>query len=317
MVRISVVVLNYNGARYLREALESLSDMEYDSYEVIVVDNGSEDDSLQVAGDFDVQIIETGKNLGFSRANNMGAAASRGDFILFVNNDMKFDRSLLSAMVNVIGSDDVIFAVDCTQFDFEGIRYLHGARLLAPGSPIESFWPFVKEIQKYDVTKPVETPWGCGSNLMVRRWMFDRLGGFDPTFFLDYEDLDLCWRAWLRGWRTVFIPHTNTYHVVGGDSSTLAFCASNWRTLSGEKNLQRFFMKTMPKKMILELAFGRLLRAIGAVMLLRPAYVRILLLSFLSNLRSLPEILIQRRQILENAELSSEEIIARFWSSDS
>jgi GT2 family glycosyltransferase len=316
MVLVSVVVLNYNGARFLQQALESLAELDYDSYEVVVVDNGSEDESLEVAGRFDARVIETGRNLGFSKANNLGAAEAKGDFILFVNNDMRFDRSLLSAMVEVIRSDDGIFAVDCRQLDWDGHRPIHGARRFRPGSPIEPFWPFLKEVQKFDVGGPVDTPWGCGSNLMVRRWMFHSLGGFDPTFFLDYEDLDLCWRAWLRGWRSVFVPHTKTYHFVGGDTADVASRSVHWRALSGERNVERFFLKTMPKKMLLQVAFGRVLRAIAALILLRPTYVTILFLSSLSTLRSLPEILIQRREILESAKLSSEDIIARFWSSD-
>ncbi len=315
MVRVSVVVLNHNGARFLQQALKSLLELDYDSYEIIVVDNGSRDDSLEVADKFGVRVIETGANLGFSKANNLGAAASRGDFTLFVNNDMKFDKSFLSLMVQVISDDERIFAVDCTQLNWDGSRPIHGPRYFGSGSPIEPFWPFLREIQRFDATFSVETPWGCGSNLMVRRSMFESIGGFDPTFFLDYEDLDLCWRAWLRGWRTVFVPQAKTYHAVGGDSTNIESSFIHWRALSGEKNVQRFFLKTMPKQIILQVAFGRILRATATLMLFRLGYVRILLHAFLSNLRSLPEILLQRQLILANAELSSEDIIERFRAS--
>lgn len=312
MVQVSILVLNYNGASMLREALESLLQINFGPYEVIVVDNGSQDDSLAVASEFDVRVIETGANLGFSKANNLGVDAAEGDYVLFVNNDMRFDREFVTPLVEVLDGDPTIFAVDSKQFDWEGHQPIHGARRWERGSPIEAFWPFRREVQLFDPAGPTFTPWGCASNLMVRKWMFEELGGFDPTFFLDYEDLDLCWRAWMRGWGTVFVPRSLTYHDVGKGSSNVTTPRTLWRGISGEKNVERFFLKTMPSRILLQIAFGRVLRSLGAIFSLRLGYLGVLAPAVLATIGSLPDILRERRAIQASAAVRSDEIISTF-----
>lgn len=246
---IDIVVLNYNGARHLPACISSLQGQTYPALRILVADNGSRDGSTRVAKEHGVEVLEVGANLGFSRTNNRAAHLCDGELVFFVNNDMRFDRRCVEELVATFETHPGLFAADPKQMDWEGSKVVHGRTRISHGG-LGSWFPLVS----VDYTAPSRgtclVPWGCAGSLMVDRRKFLALGGFDETFFLDCEDLDLCWRAWMRGWATVFVPEALVYHRVGATAASIEPGETptgipEWRSVGLEQNFLRFVIKTM------------------------------------------------------------------------
>jgi hypothetical protein len=261
---VTAVVLNYNGAHLLPDCLSTLAGQDWPALEVLVVDNGSLDDSEAVSRAHHARWLPLGANLGFSRANNLGAAEAKGEWLFVVNNDMRFTPECVSRLGRVLAGDDTLFAVDPTQLDWDGTRVIHGQTRLQPGTFRDTVIPPFAVASTGQAAGPVEVPWGCAGSLLVRRDRFEALGGFDPTFFIDFEDTDLCWRAWRRGWRTLYVPDAVLHHKVGmsGDEHRhLVRGAARdrlprfWfrRRVSYHTNLMRFALKCLPRATALRL----------------------------------------------------------------
>jgi GT2 family glycosyltransferase len=243
------VVLNRNGAALLRECLPSLREQDYPRLEIVVVDNGSTDESQAVAEKFGAVFVALGRNTGFAVGNNRGADTGSGEYLFFVNNDMRFRPNCVRRLATVLDGDTDMFAADAKQWDWEGRRLLHGGPALVPSRRLPTVLPGLKYETVFRPDEALEVPWGSAGNLMVRRGMFEALGGFDETFFLDVEDMDLCWRAWLRGWKTVYVPTAEVFHRHAA-TAAMEFngtdpTRSRVRQASGIRNYYRFVAKTM------------------------------------------------------------------------
>jgi GT2 family glycosyltransferase len=125
-----------------------------------------------------------------------------------------------------------------------------------------------------------------GAAMLVRRSMFSDLGGFDETFFMEWEDLDLCWRGWLRGWRTVYVPDAVVRHRVGAVTTE---AVRPRRSASSHHNLMRFALKCLPATAAARVIAGELLRL--------PAHPRAVALGLAATVAELPAIARERRRI--------------------
>lgn len=317
---VSVIVLNCNGAEHLPACLESLYVQNYPALEIIVADNGSTDNSKEVSARYaGVLFIDLGGNLGFARGNNAGAHKASGDFLFFVNNDMRFPPDLICTLVGVITQDDSLFALDVRQMSWDGERVVHAAVRFKEGRIRGGICPFIDVVQ-VNVRDCVPVPWANGANFFCRRDMFVALGGFDEAFFIDYEDVDLGWRAWLRGWRTLYVPWAFCFHKVaafykasGGRGDGEVWGRNYRRSLSGERNKVRFVMKTMGFKTNRWMMIRNHLLAIHNLTRghVRTAFV--LLCAWWVNILRLRDNLKERRAILASAQCSSQELIQRFY----
>ncbi len=211
---LSVVIINWNGARFLPRCFQSLRKQTLRDYQVILADNGSTDESLTLTRkDYpEVDIVEMGENRGYAEANNRAAAVSCATYILFLNNDTHLDPQALATFVEAADADPRthIWAPQQRTYD--------GSRLLSVGMCVDilSYPCGGKSIFYSD-----------GAAFFVRRDVFQRLGGFDPYYFMWWEDSDLCWRAWLQGYRVAPAPDVIVYHQAGGTAgSSLALTES-------------------------------------------------------------------------------------------
>ena len=214
---VSAVVANWNGARDLEICLPTLLTQSYQPLEIIVVDSGSTDGSAAVACSFGVRWIDLRSNHGLAVALNRGAEASQGEFVLFLNNDMRFPEAFVETMVSSISRDPTIFSVDALQYDWEGSKKVHLATSLArkrTDNLDEQLVPGLVVCQRTH-NGPTPVLMSSAANMLTRRCMFQALGGFDERLPVGYEDIELCWRAWLRGWRSIFVPDAMCWHRVG------------------------------------------------------------------------------------------------------
>jgi GT2 family glycosyltransferase len=215
--RVSVIIVNWNGAEHLRVCLPSLASQTFESLEIIVVDNCSLDNSAEVASRYGVRWLLLENNLGLAPALNRGAAIAAGDLLLFVNNDMRFDPGFVAALVEPLERDEDVFATDGMQYNWDGTVREHLAAHLA-NAPLrrESSTELVPGLYFYQQENTEKSPvfMASAACMMVRGTLFGKLGGFDDRLPFGYEDVEICWRAWVHRWKTLYVPNAICWHRV-------------------------------------------------------------------------------------------------------
>lgn len=214
---VSVVIVNRNGAEHLRICLPSLRAQSYEPIEIIVVDNASSDGSAEVTKNAGAHWVGLPSNIGLAPALNRGAAAAAGELLLFVNNDMRFDPDFVTTLAEALLNDKNIFAADGTQYDWEGKKPGHQATRLMTKQPSSSAIQLVPGLYlcQHAAAENMPALMASAACMLVRKDIFERIGRFDERLPLSYEDVEICWRAWIGGWKTVYVPGAICRHRVG------------------------------------------------------------------------------------------------------
>ncbi|MFN3762560.1 MAG: glycosyltransferase family 2 protein [Anaerolineae bacterium] len=223
---VTVVIPNWNGAVHLPTCLDSLRCQTFRDFEVIVVDNGSADDSLTLlARDYpEVRVLALGENRGFAGACNAGIRAARGEFIVLLNNDTEADPHWLEEVVAAFRRhpEAGLVASKMRLFDRRDVLHTAGDYYRVDGRPgNRGVWE--TDVGQYDREEYVFS--ACGGSAAYRRAMLDEVGLLDEDFFYSCEDVDLAWRAQLAGWRCVYAPRAVVYHKLSatGGGVTASF----------------------------------------------------------------------------------------------
>lgn len=211
-VRVTVVIVNYNGRSYLGPCLQALRVAGHSGVEIVLVDNGSSDGSVDyVATHFPrVKIIRNAENAGFGGANNVGAQVAQGEYLAFLNPDTAVTPHWLEALLGALEEDPQaalatpkILLMATPQRINTGGNDIHLTGLTlcrGMGLPKEA-------LAETAVVSAVS-----GAAFVMRRDLFLELGGFDSDFFMYMEDTDLSWRAQLTGYRCLYVPQSVVYH---------------------------------------------------------------------------------------------------------
>ncbi|WP_026143047.1 MULTISPECIES: glycosyltransferase family 2 protein [unclassified Thioalkalivibrio] len=254
---LDVVVVNWNGGGQLVEAVETvMANAAGLVGRVVVVDNGSTDGSAdKVAGMAGVEVIRAGANLGFGAACNLGAREGGSPYILFLNPDTRVGRESLSVplafMERPENSDVGICGIQLRD-EADGVscscsRFPTFTRLLSGALGVEKLPGFraagIKMAEwDHGDTRPVDQV--MGAFFLMRRDLFDGLGGFDERFFVYFEEVDLSYRAHQAGWQSVFLADAQAFHAGGGTSRQVKahrlFYSLRSRLLYGFKHFPRW-----------------------------------------------------------------------------
>lgn len=222
--KVSIIIVNYNGQRWLSEILPDLNGQIYQNLEVVVVDNGSSDNSLKfVKENFPkVKVIGLKLNHGFAQGNNFGFKKATGEYIIFLNNDTRVDPQYVSDFVSVftenkdcqIAQSKIVYLSDNTKIDTCGSFITPLSYLYYVGNDKNEAQKKYNQAFKIFSTK--------GASMIVKREVIEKIGLFDKDFWSYYEETDFCHRAWLSGYQVWYWPKATVSHAIGGTSLKFA-----------------------------------------------------------------------------------------------
>jgi GT2 family glycosyltransferase len=217
MPTISVIILNYNGARWLERCLASLQTQTiFDQLEIIIADNastdGSDHDAEQALAPWsNGRFIQHGSNLGFCEGNNRAALHATGQYLFFLNNDTWLEPDCLKTLLAETRAHQAHAATPIMlNYEDDSVQSAGAAGFDAFG--LMSFAHPQKQ------TEPIFVAGGCC--YLIERSLFQQLGGFDPTFYLYAEEYDLSWRLWLSGRKAVAVPSARLHHRTAATTSS-------------------------------------------------------------------------------------------------
>ncbi len=214
---VSVIIVNYNGRAFLNKCFSSLLLQSYPAMEIIFVDNGSKDGSIEyMKKEFpSVKIIANNENFGFAKGNNIGIKAAKGELIATLNNDTEVTPQWLEELVDAMGSDEkvgmcaskMLFMKDPCLINSTGICISRSGTCWDRGI-------FEPDEGQYELKEEVFGP--CAGAALYRKSMLQEIGLFDEDFIAYHEDTDLAFRGRLAGWKCLYIPGAVVYHMHGG-----------------------------------------------------------------------------------------------------
>lgn len=214
---VSIIVLNFNGMDVLLTCVESVLRSNYPNLELILVDNGSTDGSVEEAeklfhSDSRLEIVRNDRNLGYAEGNDVGINHARGEIVVFLNNDTKVDVSWLKEIMRVFKEDLMVGAAQP-----KILNYDYPKKIDSLGGSI-NFYGFAiggnLGINDLAYSGTREIFFAVGSAMVVRKKLLEEVGFFDPSFFMCCEDVDLSWRIRLRGYKILLIPRAIVYHKI-------------------------------------------------------------------------------------------------------
>jgi N-acetylglucosaminyl-diphospho-decaprenol L-rhamnosyltransferase len=258
---ISVIIVNYNGARWLDGCLESLFASAPPRTEVIVVDNASRDESREILRRYTnagVRVVALDENRGFAGGNNAGAAVARGEWLAFLNNDTRVRAGWLDALRDPLARDPSIALASAR------LVYMHDPSIIDSAGDGWTRWGGAfkrghgRAAQAFEAGGEVFG--ACGAAFMVRRSIFEEIGGFDPDFFLAFEDVDLSYRARLLGYRCLYVPTAIVEHAGSASLGRLSEAAVSY----GQRNLEWVYFINTPWPLLLRTLPGHLLMLMAA-----------------------------------------------------
>lgn len=257
MKRTAIVILNWNTKEYLRKFLPGLLATTGEEDEVIVADNASTDGSVEMMkAEFpNVGLICLDKNYGFTGGYNRALAQIKAKYFLLINSDIEVSKGWLTPLVKMMEDNPDVGACGPKLLSYYNRDYFEYAG--AAGGLIDSFgYPFcrgriMKKVEKDNgqYNRPTDVFWVTGACLMTRSSLYKQLGGLDERFFAHMEEIDLCWRMQLEGYKIRTVPQSHVYHIGGGtlDNTSPRKLFFNFRNnlLMLQKNLAATYFSQM------------------------------------------------------------------------
>jgi GT2 family glycosyltransferase len=315
-VQVSVIVLTYNGREWLGPCLDALNaQSQAPPFEIVLVDNASTDGSTAfVATRYPhVRLVSCEHNLGFAAGNNAGARAARGSLLAFLNNDTVASSGWLAALHReslrrsdvALFTSRLVFLHRPDVIDSAGDGYLRAGGAYKHGHGL----PAARHGESREVFG------ACGAGFLIRRDVFEQLGGFDERFFMVYEDVDLSYRARLMGHRCWYVADAIVRHA---GSATLG-TASRAAVFYGQRNLEWTWVKNTPLPLLVRtLVPHAFYSALGVAHYLRAGRGLAALSAKLAAVARLPAVIAQRRRLQRARQVSSsdlERLMERRWLS--
>lgn len=263
MKEVTILILNWNGKHWLEKFLPSVIQNLGDEAHLLVIDNGSTDESVSFLKQSfsEIELVILDKNYGFTGGNNRGLSYVKTPFVLLLNSDVEVGPDWLNPLLNTIKSDSSVAAVQPkvrsyhqkTHFEYAG----------AAGGFLDKFYyPFCRgrifdtlEEDKGQYDQPIPIAWATGACCLIRMDVIKQIGLFDEDFFAHMEEIDFCWRAQNHGYKILVEPRSVVYHVGGGTLPQ----SSPFKTYLNVRNSLSMIYKNLPSRRIFLAILTRLI----------------------------------------------------------
>ncbi len=246
--KVSVIIPNWNGRHLLKVCLESLERQTLKNFEVVIVDNGSSDTSVEYIKKYfpKVKVIPLDKNYGFTKAVNTGIKNAKGEYLVLLNNDTELDSRYLEYLVKASDNHPDVGFVAAKMLNFYNRKI------------IDSAWDAVSVVgHSYSVgqgkkdsiefNKPQYIFLATGGSSLFKRQIFEKVGYFDEDYHTYMEDVDLCLRAQIAGFKGWYEPKAILYHMRKATSSRIVSLSEYWHF----RNMTQNIIKDYPLKLFL------------------------------------------------------------------
>ena len=221
---VAIIILNWNGKEFLKKFLPSVLNTNYPDFEVIVADNNSTDGSISFLNAYfpQVKTIVHQVNLGFANGYNETLKNIQADYFVLLNSDVEVTPDWITPVINYMNTHHNVGACQPKILSFENKNRFEYAG--AAGGWIDKYgYPFCRgrlfdycEEDDGQYNDIAEIFWASGAALFIRPNVFFEMNGFDPYFFAHQEEIDLCWRIQIAGYKIVVVPASVVFHVGGG-----------------------------------------------------------------------------------------------------
>lgn len=250
--KVTIIILNWNGKEDTIECLESLKHITYPNYDVLLVENGSTDGSVEYFREMypEIEMIENRENLGFAEGNNVGIRYAFKEmnpkYIVTLNNDMVVTSNWLTELIKVIELDEnigscsskILFYNERNVINSTGILILKDGAALDRGRN-------ERDIDQYN---RIEEVFGaCAGAAVYRKEALEEVGLFDEDYFAYYEDVDLAWRLRLKSWKCIYVPKAITYHKYSRSGGQFSL----FKVYQGERNRIWNVIKNYPGEYVI------------------------------------------------------------------
>lgn len=221
--KVTIIILNWNGKDDTIECLDSLKSINYSNFEILLVDNGSIDGSVDCFKNEypSMEIIQNKENLGFAEGNNVGikrAMENGTDYVLLLNNDTVVDSYFLTELVMAAETDSEIGIVGPKIYYYSKSQIIHsaGGTIIPWKATTHHIGILEVDHRQYDKVREMNFMTGCV--LLLKRAILEEIGFLDASFFMYWEDADYCTRATKKGWKIIYVPASKVYHKVSSSS---------------------------------------------------------------------------------------------------
>jgi hypothetical protein len=307
---LTAVVLNFDGRHLLETVLPSLAAQSVQALPIVVVDNGSSDDSIEwLAREWpQVGVVRLAENIGVTRALNACLDAARTDFVALLNNDLELDPACLGELVNALLAHPEAGSAGGKLLDFSERTVIDGAgdTLTWRGNGHRRGHG-VPDRGQYDEPRAIFG--ACGGAAVYRRSALDQVGPFDEDFYAFFEDVDWSLRAQVAGWQCRYVPTAIAYHM---GSATIGRGLSDFTRYHLWRNGVWLVAKGLPLRILLrhahQLALGQV---VNLAVALRDRRLHIWLRSWRDAVRATPAVLRKRRAVQRSRRVAARELEAR------
>ncbi len=216
--QVTIIIPNYNGLQFMGTCIDALERQNCQDFEILVVDNGSTDGSVEWLKAQGIPAVFLPENTGFSGAVNTGIRAAKTPFVLLLNNDTEAAPDFVGALLAAVRRSKRIFAVSSKM-----VQMYHRELMDDAGDMYTLMgWAYQRGVGRSSrgYNRPMEVFSACAGAAIYRREVFDEIGLFDEMHFAYLEDIDVCYRAKLRGYHVRYCPEAVVYHVGSGTSGS-------------------------------------------------------------------------------------------------
>lgn len=269
-MRIAVVILNWNGKKFLSDFLPKVIDNSKEYADIIVADNASSDDSVEFLQKNypDVRIIQNKENGGFAKGYNDALKLIESEYYILLNSDVEVTPNWIQPIVDLMDNDILISAAQPKMLDY--FQRDHFEYAGAAGGFIDNLgYPFCrgrifstleKDSGQYD--KTIEVFWATGACMFLRSKTFHEHGGFDEELFAHMEEIDLCWRMRNSGYKIISCSKSFVYHVGGG---TLSKKNPRKTYLNFRNNLMTVYKNSSAQGLLFKIIFRMVLDGVAGL----------------------------------------------------